>query len=150
MSLTGINTALSMFTLPLTCGWALSYFSVGPDAVPSVVGKLLETMATLVVPVILGMTIRARAPRFAIRADRPMRLFSVFVLVAFSLGAIIKEWAALAEGFTKAGVSVVVFNLLSLALGYLVSHAVALKESSAIAITFQLGSAARSFRSTLP
>jgi BASS family bile acid:Na+ symporter len=61
------------------------------------------------------------------------------VLVAFSLGAIVKEWAALAEGFTKAGVSVVVFNLLSLALGYLVSHAVMLKESSAIAITFQLG-----------
>ena len=139
MSLTGINTALSMFTLPLTCAWALSYFSVGPDAMPSVAGKLLETMATLVLPVVLGMTFRARAPRFAARADRPMRLFSVFVLVAFSLGAIAKEWAALAEGFTKAGVSVVVFNLLSLALGYLVSHAVMLKESSAIAITFQLG-----------
>ncbi len=139
MSLTGINTRSEHVHAASDLRLGSFDFPVGPDAMPSVAGKLLETMATLVLPVVLGMTFRAPAPRFAARADRPMRLFSVFVLVAFSLGAIAKEWAALAEGFTKAGVSVVVFNLLSLALGYLVSHAVMLKESSAIAITFQLG-----------
>lgn len=139
MSLTGINTLLSMLTLPVICGWALSHFAAGPGTAPPVVAKLLETMATLVVPVIIGMTIRARAPRFAALADRPMRIFSVFVLIAFSVGAIVKEWANLAEGFTEAGTSVIVFNILSLAIGYLVAQAATLKESSSIAIAFQLG-----------
>jgi bile acid:Na+ symporter, BASS family len=139
MSLTGINTLLSMVTLPLICGWAMAHFAVGAEAVPSVVGKLIESMATLVVPVIIGMVVRSRAPAFAARADRPMRLFSVFVLIAFSLGAIVKEWAALVQGFAEVGLSVVTFNLLSLAIGYSVSRAMTLEQPSAVAITFQLG-----------
>ena len=139
MSLTGINTLLSMVTLPLICSWAFAYFALATETPPSVLGKLLESMATLIVPVVIGMAVRARAPRFAARADKPMRILSVLVLVAFSAGAIVKERAALTHGFSEVGLSVVIFNVLSLAFGYCVSRAIAVEQASAIAITFQLG-----------
>ncbi len=139
VSLTGINTLLTMVTLPLISSWSVGYFGSASEAMPAVAEKLLESMVTLIVPVVVGMVVRARAPRFAERAEKPMRLLSVLVLVAFSAGAIAKEWAALAEAFTQLGVTVILFNILSLAIGYGASRAMALGDPSAIAVTFQLG-----------
>ncbi len=139
VSLTGVNTALSLFTLPFLCSWSLSYFATRAEAMPEVTGKLLETMATLMVPVILGMVVRMRFPSFAQRADKPMRIFSVLVLVVFSTGAIVKEWHSLVKGFSEVGGSVILFNLLSLGTGYGVARLMRLDRRSGIAITFQLG-----------
>jgi BASS family bile acid:Na+ symporter len=139
VSLTGVNTALSFFSLPLICNWALGHFAASDAALPPVTTKLLETMATLVGPVVLGMAVRTRFPAFAKRADRPMRIFSVLVLVVFSAGAIVKEWQSLVKGFAEVGGSVVVFNLLSLAVGYTVAHLMTLDRRGAITLAFQLG-----------
>jgi BASS family bile acid:Na+ symporter len=95
-------------------------------------------MATLVAPVVLGMIVRAKAPRFAARADKPMRIFGLLVLVAFSAGAIIKEWTSLKTGFSEVGLAVLAFNALSLTLGYGVARSMCDRES-AIAIAFELG-----------
>ena len=139
VSLTGVNTALSLVSLPLICNLALGYFAASDAELPPVTGKLLETMATLIVPVIFGMAIRTRFPSFAKRADGPMRIFSILVLVVFSAGAIIKEWQSLAKGFAEVGGSVIVFNLLSLGVGYVAAHLIGLDRRSAITLAFQLG-----------
>jgi len=139
VSLTGVNTALSFFSLPLMCNWALGHFAASDAALPPVTTKLLETMATLIVPIVLGMGIRTRFPAFAKRADRPMRIFSVIVLVVFSAGAIVKEWQALARGFVDVGGSVVLFNLVSLGVGYATARSMTLDRRSAITLAFQLG-----------
>ncbi len=139
MSLTGVSTALSMVTLPAICSWALAHFAGIGGTSPSVVGKLAEAMATLVAPVVIGMMIRARAPRFAARAERPMRLFSLLVLVAFSAGAIAKEWASLMASFSEVGLTVLTFNVLGLGMGYGISLAVCRDRAGAIAIAFELG-----------
>jgi len=139
VSLTGVNTALSFFSLPLICNWALAHFAVSDAALPPVTIKLLETMATLILPVVLGMAVRARFPAFARRADRPMRILSVVVLVVFSAGAIVKEWQSLVRGFVDVGGSVVLFNLLSLGIGYAAAYSRALDRRSGITLAFQLG-----------
>jgi BASS family bile acid:Na+ symporter len=139
MALTGVNTALSMVTLPVICSWALAHFAGVDGTSPSVVGKLAEAMAALVAPVVIGMMIRARAPRFAARAERPMRLFSLLVLVAFSAGAIAKEWASLMAGISEVGLTVVTFNVLSFGMGYCVSLAICHDRAAAMAIAFALG-----------
>jgi BASS family bile acid:Na+ symporter len=139
ISLTGVNTALSLLSLPLICNWALGHFAASDATLPPVTSKLLETMATLIVPVIIGMVVRIRFPAFAKRSDRPMRIFSVLVLVVFSAGAIVKEWQSLVKGFAEVGGSVVLFNLLSLGIGYAVAHLMALDRRSAVTLAFQLG-----------
>jgi BASS family bile acid:Na+ symporter len=138
MSLTGINTLASMVTLPLLCGWAQGYFLQGGEAIVSPTEKLTQAMVTLVVPVALGMVIRARAPGFAARADKPMRILSLLVLVAFSAGAIIKEWDSMRTAFSEVGLVVVAFNLIGLGLGFGLARAVTTREN-AIAVAFELG-----------
>ena len=138
MSLTGINTLLSMVTLPIICGWAQWQFSQANGAAASPIGKLAWAMATLLAPVAFGMIVRVKAPGFAVRADRPMRVFSVLALVAFSVAAIVSQWASLRTGFAEVGLPVITFNVMSLALGFVLARAVCSRES-AIAISFELG-----------
>jgi bile acid:Na+ symporter, BASS family len=139
MSLTGVNTVVSMATVPVICGWALSHFQGVDSASPEVVGKLAEAMLTLVAPVAVGMIIRRRLPGFAKRAEKPMRAVSLLVLLAFSAGAIAKEWTTLTAGFSAVGLTVVAFNLLSLAVGYFVPRALQSDHAAALAIAFELG-----------
>jgi len=138
-TLTGLNTLLSTITLPLITGWAMVHFAVGTLVAPSIVGKVLEVMAILVIPVAIGMVVGARAPKFAARADRPMRLFSLVVLATFCVLAIVKEWRALMDGFDQVGASVVLFNLFSIGIGYLVPKARGMTDDVAIAVAFHLG-----------
>ena len=139
MSLTGLTTAISIITLPIICGWAMQHFASLNRVSPEVSGKLLESMATLVIPVIIGMVIRVMAPDFAARAEKKVRILSVLVLVAFSAGAIIKEWSSLMAGFSDVGMAVVTFNLLSLAVGYSVAMALCRDHAAALTIAFELG-----------
>jgi len=139
VSLTGVNTALSLVSLPLICNWALGQFAASEVALPSITNKLLETMATLIAPVVFGMVVRVRFRAFAISAEKPMRIFSVVVLVVFSAGAIVTEWQSLVKGFAEVGGSVTLFNLLSLGIGYATGQVMNLDRRSAITLAFQLG-----------
>ncbi len=139
MSLTGINTLISIFTIPFVCGWAQEHFAGASEVAPAVAGNLLEVMAMLSVPVVVGMVIRAKSPRFAAAADKPIRIFSVIVLVVFSAAAIFNEWKSLTEAFSQVGLSVAIFNVFALVLGFRASRAMRLDHSSSVAVTFHLG-----------
>lgn len=139
MSLTGINTLISIFTIPLVCAWAQQHFAAGGELAPSVAGNLLQVMATLSVPVVVGMVVRAKSPRFAAAADKPIRIFSLVVLVVFSAAAIFNEWKSLTQAFSQVGLSVAAFNVFALLLGFHASRALKLDHASSVAITFHLG-----------
>lgn len=138
ISLTGLNTVLCAFTLPLVCGWAVAHFAAVDAGVLALFGKVAEIAALIVVPVAVGMGVRSVAPGFARRAERPMRIVSAAVLVVLVVAAIVKEWAALVLGFAQVGGAVIGFNLLSVAAGYAVSRAAGLDLPSSITIAFQV------------
>jgi BASS family bile acid:Na+ symporter len=139
ISLTAVNTVLSIVTLPLVSNWAISTFANTGQVVPMQFGKLVEVIAIVLVPVALGMWIRTRKPALADRSEKPMKIFSGVVLAVVSLGAMAKEWSTLTSTFAEVGVAVVAFNLLSLLMGYFLSRSAGLDEAMATAISFEIG-----------
>jgi BASS family bile acid:Na+ symporter len=139
ISLTAINTVLSIISLPLIGTWAISNFAGTGEVVPLQFGKVAEVIGIVLVPVAIGMFVRARAPAFAARAEGPMKLFSAFVLAAFALIAIVKEWEALRTSFMLIGPAVVAFNVVSLLSGYYVSRMAGLDKSMSTAISYEIG-----------
>ena len=140
ISLTAINTVLSIVTLPLVVNLSLAYFlSDQGNAVSLQWQKVVEVVAVVIVPVALGMLVGARRPALALRAEKPFKLFSALVLLAFALIAIAKESSALAAGLATIGPAVVVFNLVSLGAGYFLSRAAGLDKSMATAICYEIG-----------
>ena len=139
ISLTAINTVLSIISLPLITNWAINTFAHTGQVVPLQFGKVLEVIVIVLVPVVLGMWVHRRIPSFSARMEKPMKTFSAVVLAAFALIAMAKEWSALVESFAGIGPAVLLFNAISLASGYYLSRAAGLDKSMATAISFEIG-----------
>lgn len=139
ISLTAINTVLSIVTMPLIANWSIQHFADTGQMVPLQLGKVAEVIAVVLVPVVIGMAVAARTPGFARRMEKPFKIFSALVLAAFALIAIVREWQALRDSFASIGPAVVLFNLASLLAGYHVSRATGLDKPLASAIAFEIG-----------
>ncbi len=139
ISLTAINTVLSIVSLPLITNWAIATFVQSGQIVPLQFGKVFEVVGVILVPVLIGMVVSARRPAFAQRMERPMKAFSALVLAAFAVIAIAKEWTALTESFSSLGPVVLAFNLLSLLSGYYLSRWAGLDKPMATAVSFEIG-----------
>lgn len=139
ISLTAINTVLSIVSLPLIANWAIATYLQNGQVVPLQFGKVLEVVGVIMVPVVIGMVVRSRRPDFSERMGSPMKVFSAVVLAVFSLIAIVKEWTALTESFSSLGPVVLAFNLASLLVGYYLSRWAGLDKSIATAVSFEIG-----------
>ena len=139
ISLTAINTGLSIATLPLIANWAIAIFAKTGQVVPMQFSKVMEVTAVVLIPVAIGMLVRAKAPSFAARMEKPMKAFSAFLLLALAVVSIVKERALLGQSFAQIGMAVVAFNLISLLAGYYVSRAMGLDQPLSTAIGFEIG-----------
>jgi len=139
ISLTAINTLLSIVTLPLIANFAIASFSQSGQVVPMQTAKVMEVIGIVLVPVAVGMLVKRVAPGFAARTDKPMKIFSMVVLAALALIAFAKEWDALTGSFAAIGLAVVLFNAASLGLGYYVPRIAGLDKPNAVAIGYEIG-----------
>ncbi len=138
ISLTAINTLLSVISMPLIANLALQHF-VGEGVVPLQTRKVLEVMAVVLVPVLLGMALARARPGAAARLEKPFKVFSAVVLALLAVGAIAKEWAALRDAASSIGAAVLLFNLLSLGAGYGLSRWAGLDKPLSTAVAFEIG-----------
>lgn len=139
ISLTAINTVLSIVTLPLIANWAINHFAKTGQVVPLQFGKVVEVIAIVLVPVFIGMWVRRLKPGFAARSEKPMKIFSAVVLAVVAIGALAKEWQALSTSFASIGPAVVGFNVISLLAGYYLSRAAGLDKPMSTAISYEIG-----------
>jgi BASS family bile acid:Na+ symporter len=139
ISLTAINTVLSIVSLPLITNWAIATFAQTGQVVPLQFGKVFEVVGVILVPVLIGMVVSSKQPGFAARMEQPMKAFSALVLAAFAVIAIAKEWTALTQSFSSLGPVVLAFNVLSLLTGYYLSRWAGLDKPMATAVSFEIG-----------
>jgi BASS family bile acid:Na+ symporter len=139
VTVTAINSLLAVVTLPLVVNFSLSYFLSGDDAIGLQLDKLTPVLALVVVPVFLGMAIRRRAPAFAERMDRPVRIAAVAVLMIIAVAAIISERNNLAGYLGAVGTAAAVFCLLNLTVGYYLPRLARIGHRQAIALSMEIG-----------
>ncbi len=139
ITLTATNSLLCLLTLPLILDLSLAHFMGAGNYVPPPVRKVVEVAVIILVPVLVGMALRRRAPAFAARMDRPVRAFSLLVLVGVIGAAVAQEWTRLPGYFASVGLACLAFNLASLWAGYALPLALRLPRRQAIAIAMEIG-----------
>jgi bile acid:Na+ symporter, BASS family len=139
ITLTAINSLLCLLTLPIILNLALEYFLGAGQYVPPPVRKVVEVALIIVLPVALGMAIRAFAPQVALRAEKPVRLLSVLVLVLLIVAAVAQSLDVLLSYFALVGLACLLFNLASMGAGYAAPLALRLPKKQAIAIAMEIG-----------
>jgi BASS family bile acid:Na+ symporter len=139
ITLTAVNSLLCLLSLPLIVGFSLAYFMAADQAVPPPFGKIIEVGLIILVPVAIGMGIRRTWPQLSDRVEKPLRLFSVLLLALLVVLTMVQQWRLLAEYAAIIGLACVLFNVLSLLIGYAVPLALKLPRRQAIASAMEIG-----------
>lgn len=139
ITLTAINSALALVTLPLIVNAALGHFLGQDQYVPPPTRKVIEVAAIIVIPVLVGMALRAGSTRLAARLEKPIRIFAVVVLAAVILAAIAAEWERLPGFIAAVGAACLAFNLSSMGIGYALPRMLRLPREQSIAISMEIG-----------
>jgi bile acid:Na+ symporter, BASS family len=138
ITLTAVNSVISVVTLPIVTGIAIAYYDRGDDvSVPF--GEVVKVFAIILVPVAIGMLVRSRNAGFAARMDRPVRVLSAVVLAVLVIGILIDERENVGDYLADVGLIATAFCAISLIVGYVVPKSVGVVEGQAIACSMEIG-----------
>lgn len=139
IALTAINSLLSVVTLPLILVFAAGHFLGEQRGFAPQFAKLMQVLAFVIVPVAIGMLLRARFTALAIKLGKAVKLAAAaFVSLAATI-AVVSAWSAMLAYLAELGAVVLLFNLISLAVGYGVPRLARLERRQAVAISMEVG-----------
>ena len=138
ITLTAINTVIAVVTLPLITGLAIAYYDRQDDVTMPLV-EIVEVFVLILVPVAIGMLVRAKSPDFARRMDRPVRIGSAVILAILVLGILVDQRENVGDYLADVGLVTAVFCALSLVVGYVVPKAFGVSGPQAIASSMEVG-----------
>ena len=140
ITLTAISNVAVFVLMPFELELARDLFGgPGEQASIPVVTTMAQVAGLTIVPVGVGMGIRARWPSFAERSQDLGKLLSGIVLGLVIVGLVVQNWdQVVAEGPTFAP-AFITLNALALAVGFLVSRAVGLTRTQAVTIGVETG-----------
>ncbi|MFM7020966.1 MAG: bile acid:sodium symporter family protein [Aquirufa sp.] len=139
VSLTALNSILSIFSIAWIVNFSLAYFMNAEAYVPMQFQKVLEVCAMIVTPICLGMWVRHRFTDFASRMERPVKLVSGLFLALLIILAGLKEMDHLMEDIQTVGAAALSFNLACLLVGYFLPRLFQLPPKQAVAISMEVG-----------
>ena len=139
VSLTALNSILSIFSIAWIVNFSLAYFMKAEAYVPLQFQKVLEVCAMIITPICIGMWVRHRYPDFALRMDRPVKLVSGLFLAVLIILAGLKEIDHLMEDIQTVGAAALSFNLACLVVGYFLPRLFQLPPKQAVAISMEVG-----------
>jgi len=138
ITLTAVNSLVALVTLPLWTGLALDLFLGNDNPVPPPLRKLIEVAAIALIPVALGMALRAWKPKLADAAENTVRRLSTIVLALVIVLAIASEFSTVMKHAVAIGFACLAFNIISLLSGYLAGFLAKLSRPQSIAIGFEI------------
>ena len=140
VSLTAVIGFITPFTIPLLALWALNFYgSEGEQFNLPIISTWIKLIVVTVIPVIIGMGIRAKWTDLAQRSETYVSGFSMAVL-AFVIISICINLGDKLIGFAIAtGPAVIILNLSTMTLGYLAGRYLLHQEAQSRTITIEVG-----------
>lgn len=141
VSLTAVVSVVTPFTIPLIGGAAMSSLLGDSQTFSMPLGKTIAALFIITaIPVSLGMLIKSRAPAFAERAEKTVRIVSV-VLLFIIIAGIMKRLGGdkIASFFSQAGWPALALNIVSMGVGVGVALLFNLRREQVVTIGVEVG-----------
>jgi bile acid:Na+ symporter, BASS family len=139
ITLTAINSVLTLFTLPLIVGFSVDYFIGAETQIAMPFKKVIEVFGIVLIPVAIGMTIKRLKPALSIKLEKPVRIASAILLILVIIAALLKDKENIAGYFAQVGIAALIFNLISMLSGYFIPRLFKIGNKQAIAIGMEIG-----------
>jgi bile acid:Na+ symporter, BASS family len=139
ITLTAINSLLSAFALPVVVALATWRFMGDQAAIGLQLGKFVQVLAIVLIPVGIGLWTRHRFGAWAVRMHQRVSIASAVVLVLVILGAVAQAVDVLAANLGRLGGIALLLSTLSLTVGYVVPRLFRVSRRQAIASAMEIG-----------
>lgn len=138
ISLTAISSIVKIFTIPIMVNIAiLHYMGVASEFHLDVLSSILKIVTITIVPAALGMLVKAWAPAFAQKAQKPVKVMSAIFLVLVILAAIYQERTTIVRSMVIAGPAALLLNISGMLLGYYIPRLFNLPWAQQITISIE-------------
>ena len=140
VTLTAISSFITILTIPFIVNLALeSFLDQGQVIQLDVMETIVQVMAIVVIPVIIGMLVRKYKEAFAARMAKPVRIGSGIVLALVIVGLVIKEKDNVVAYFQEAGLAALLLNTATMFVGYYSAKLFNLNDKAAVSISIESG-----------
>lgn len=140
VTLTAINSLITIITIPLIVNFGLINFVTENSQIDAPIGKIAGSLIVVIaIPLTIGMLIKRYSNSFALKMDRPVRILSALVLVLVIIGIMIKERSNLVDYFEKALYITLCLNVATMLVGFLTARLTKLSFKQALSISIESG-----------
>ena len=140
VTLTAISSLITVFTIPLLANQALRLL-MGTEAQFSLpIGStMLQILLITLVPTAIGMALRQRFPKGAIRLEAQVSRLAAALLGLIIVLVLLKEGARLPEFIAKVGLAALLLNGLGALAGYGTARLLGLPVAQQISLAIEVG-----------
>ena len=140
VSMTAINSVITIVTIPFWVGYAYSAYLSEAANMASPTADIFKTLiVVLAIPLSIGMLIKNRAPQFADRMERPVRIASSVFLAVVILGLLAREFELFKLYVGDTLGIVTALNVLTMGMGYLLAKVFGLNLKQGLTIAIESG-----------
>lgn len=140
ITLTAISSLIAVITIPLIVNFSLAYFLQQGEYIPlPVFDTIIKLTLITLLPVSIGMIIRAKAMKFADKMEKPVKIISGILLFLIIFAAINTNRDIFVSSFRDVGPIALALNAVMLLVGYLSAKYSRLNVPQSITISIESG-----------
>ena len=139
VTMTAVSSVAAVVTVPLYLGLSIDWFDAGVGDDVSMLGVVARVFAITLVPLAIGMALRARDPERAQRLEPRAKRVALGVFVVVVVGAIASELDIIGDRFAELALATLTLNVLAMSVSYGIARAARLPDGQSTAIGLELG-----------
>jgi len=140
ITMTAISSVAAVVTVPLFLKLATHHFGAGAlDMSVNMVGVVARVLLITVVPLALGMWLRARRPELVARIGPRLRRGTAVLFAAAVIGVIIAEHHRVQDNIQAVALAAITLNIAAMSMSFTIARLARLDNRQATAIAMELG-----------
>jgi BASS family bile acid:Na+ symporter len=143
ISMTALNSILTLITIPLVVYFSLEVFNLEDAAIRLNVGEtIIKVFLITILPAFVGTRIRKNYPDFSKKLERPLRVVLPLLLLVVYAGVIFIDQgtgAATRSDFVEIFPHTLMLNILAMVSGFLVARVLRLRVNNQFTISIEVG-----------
>jgi BASS family bile acid:Na+ symporter len=139
VSMTALSSLAAVVTVPTFLTLAVSHFDASVADDVDMLGVVARVFAITIVPLSIGMAIRARNERWAIAQQERVKRIGLVALVLVAVAITIDQFEIVRDNFADLALAAITFNVLAMGISFSIARAARLSPAQATAVALELG-----------
>lgn len=139
VSMTAVSSVAAVVTVPLFLGLAIDHFDADLGDDVAMLGIVAKVFSITVVPLSIGMAIRARRPERTIAVEPRIKRIALVLFVLVVVAAVASEWERTTQSFGTVAPAALALNVAAMSISFTVARLARLSDPQSTAIAMELG-----------